>query len=110
MNEILMQACCGALGDRFICHRILNFERVCNSTLEFVQELIIHRGIMSVHKFFVGQVVLPMANIWAFNEMNDFRVVHLPPLEGRAPQYRTSEFDRHERIVREGELCATVAP
>jgi hypothetical protein len=66
---------------------------------------------MGRHKYFVGQVVL-VANGQHpdIRRGERFRVARLLPLEGLAPQYRVkSEFDGHERIVREGHLTAMAA-
>jgi hypothetical protein len=63
------------------------------------------------HKYFEGQIVLvAYGNYPDIQKGERFRVARLLPLEGLAPQYRIrSEFDGHERIVREGQLSA-VAP
>jgi len=66
---------------------------------------------MGPYKYFVGQTVLVAYGKYPDIQKGErFRVARLLPLEGLAPQYRiTSEFDGHERIVREGQLSA-VAP
>jgi hypothetical protein len=63
---------------------------------------------MGPHKYFVGQTVLVAYGKYPDIQRGErFRVARLLPLEGLAPQYRIkSEFDGHERIVREGQLSA----
>jgi hypothetical protein len=65
---------------------------------------------MSAHKFFVGQIVLVAYGKYPELQKGErFRVARLLPLEGLAPQYRIrSEFDGHERIVREGQFAPMV--
>jgi hypothetical protein len=60
------------------------------------------------HKFFVGQAVLVVSSQLADIQKGErFRIAHLLPLEGVAPQYRiASELDGHERIAREAQLTA----
>jgi hypothetical protein len=63
------------------------------------------------YKYVVGQTVLVAYGKYPEVQKGErFRVARLLPLEGLAPQYRIkSEFDGHERIVREGHLIATPA-
>ena len=68
---------------------------------------------MAPYKYVVGQTVLVAYGKYPEVQKGErFRVARLfiLPLEGLAPQYRIkSEFDGHERIVREGQLIATPA-
>ena len=66
---------------------------------------------MSAHKFFVGQIVLVAYGKYPeLHKGERFRIARLHPLEGLAPQYSIkSEFDGHERIVREGQLAPMIS-
>jgi hypothetical protein len=61
---------------------------------------------MGPHKYSVGHACC-LRGFPDIRRDGRFRVARLHPLEGLAPQYWVkSEFDGHERIVREGHLTA----
>ena len=62
---------------------------------------------MASHQFAVGQAVIVTRGGLDIKKGEQFRVVRHLPAEGTTPQYRImSEWDGHERLVREDELDA----